>query len=80
MSKIDDFQFRDVPQEVIDFKDQVRELLNFGKYQMPVVSTPPNHLGRRGEMTLFVSGSTGRLYIAVSDNSTQWSKALEWTI
>ena len=80
MSKIDDVELRGSSQELIDFKDNVQELLNFGKYQAQVVSSVPTYLGRRGEHVWYVSGATGRLYVATSDNSTSWTLALSFSV
>lgn len=71
--KLDDVDFRNVPQELLDFKDQVITLINNGKYQKAVVSTAPTWTGRRGEEVYFISGNTGRLYMcSVDGSSTNW--------
>ena len=78
--KIDDFEFRGVSQEVIDFKDQVSESINFGKVRPQVVASAPTWIGRNGEWVWFINAGTGRLYVNTADNVIAWSKALEWTI
>lgn len=79
MSKIDDFAFRGESQDVIDFKDAVRDLLNFGKYQAQVVSSVPNWTGRAGEHVWYVDGTDGRLYLAAVDNKVAWTQVLTFT-
>ena len=70
--KIDDFDFRGLPQSLVDFKDQVFNLVNFGKFQKQIVSSAPSWRARRGEEVYYISGNTGRLYMCSSDNSTNW--------
>ena len=55
--RIDDFTFKD--REIDDFKNQVRELLNFGKYSIPIISTLPTWAARPGEFVLFTAASGG---------------------
>lgn len=71
--KLDDIDFRNLPQELIDFKDQVLTLINFGKYQKQAVSSVPTWRGNRGEEVYFISGATGRLYVCTSDGAAVWS-------
>lgn len=78
--KIDDVDFRNLPQELNDFKDQIFTLLNFGKYQSQVTSSPPTWVGRRGEEVYTIAGTTGRLYVCSSDNSATWSLVREFIL
>ena len=80
MSKIDDVELRGSSQELIDFKDKVLEILNFGKYQNPVVSSVPTWIGRRGEIVIYVNGTDGRLYVSAVDSSTTWTQMLSFTV
>ena len=57
MGRIDDFVFKD--REMDDFKNEVRELINFGKYQIPIVTTLPNWAAKPGEFVLFQPASGG---------------------
>lgn len=74
--KLDDYDFARLPSEVIDFKDDVRQLLNFGKAQFQVVATAPTFAGRAGEVTLLRNGTDGRLYVYMG---TSWNLAVSWT-
>ena len=64
MGKLNDFDFgRGAHPELIEFKDEVRDLVNFGKFQFQVVSTAPTFAGRMGEVTFFRNGTDGRGYV-----------------
>ena len=55
MSKIGEYDFYKVPEEVIDFKDEVTQLINFGKYASQVLyqaNSTPTWSGREGESVL----------------------------
>lgn len=71
--KIQDYNLSELPQEVIDNIEDVKTLLNFGKYQPQVLTVLPTFNGRRGEYVIVVQGGTGRLFWCVSDNSTSWA-------
>ena len=74
MGKIDDYDVRGLPQEQVDFNDDVRILLNNGKYQFTVVGAFPGWKGRRGEQAIYIAGGSGSMLVATSDNSSQdWS-------
>ena len=62
MAKLDDYDWVKQPQQMIDFKDDVRELLNNGKSQSQSSSTVPTFAGNIGERFLFLNGTDGRLY------------------
>jgi len=58
MGRIQDFNFHDnVP--LRSFKDVVRRIINFGKYSIPEVSTPPSWSAEPGEAVLLVPSSGG---------------------
>ena len=57
MAKIDDFELSNV--ELNAFKDQVRDIWNFGKYQIPIVTSPPSWSARPGEFVLYQPASGG---------------------
>ncbi len=55
MARISGYDFYQVPEEVIDFKDEVTNLLNFGKYASQVLynaASTPTWDGREGESVL----------------------------
>jgi hypothetical protein len=72
MAKVSDYSTALLPQEVIDLLDDVKTILNFGKYQFAVISngSGPSWTGRQGEQVLMIGGGTNRLYVCTSDLST----------
>lgn len=70
--KLDDADLKGSPQNLINFKDQVLNLINFGKYQKQVLSAPPSFLGQRGEELYVMSGATGALYVCTSGGTSTW--------
>lgn len=78
--KLDDVDFRNMPQELLDFKDQLITLVNYGKIQKQITSSPPTWTGRRGEEVYTFAGTTGRLYVCSSDNSATWSVVSTFTL
>ena len=62
MGKVLDYDWSKEPQDLIDFKDNVRDILNNGKSQSQSASTAPTHAGNIGERFLFLSGTDGRVY------------------
>ena len=71
MTKLDDFEFgREATQDLIDFKDATRELLNNGKYQASFLTTnPPTHNAEPGEHCWVLAGGSVALYVARSVNT-----------
>ena len=74
MGKVSDYDLTGQSQELIDGFDEIRTLLNFGKYQPQVVASIPTWTGRQGEF-VWVFGGTGGLYVCTTDNSTTWRVA-----
>lgn len=77
--KLNDYDFKNVDQEIIDFKNDVITLLNFGKYQKQVVTGVPAWRGRRGEEVYLMSGTTAILYVCTSDNTATWKPAVTFS-
>ena len=73
MAKISDYSLALLPQEVADLLDDLRTNWNYGKYQVPVVSTVPNWTGRIGELSIFAGGDTWALMSCTSDQTTRWA-------
>jgi len=48
--KIDDYDIKKVPNEVLDFVDDVTNLFNNGKYSHPTVPSSPSWDANNGEM------------------------------
>lgn len=57
MTKVNDYFFSDV--EMNAFKDEVRNILNYGKYQKQLIVTLPNWSARTGEEVLYAPASGG---------------------
>jgi len=60
--KVSPYDFRNMPQEVIDFKEEVSNILNFSRYQAKVlVAATPTWTGEEGEVVYcyYVSAVTG---------------------
>jgi hypothetical protein len=62
--KISPWDLRDSPQDLIDFKDEVTTILNFGKYQCKVLyEATPTWVGKEGEAVLaYVTQAGTNLY------------------
>lgn len=72
MSKVNDYNLALMPQEVADLLDDLKQNWNFGKYQIPVVSTFPVWVGRLGETVIYAQSNTWALLTCTSDKTTRW--------
>lgn len=70
--KVSDYSNQMLPQETIDNFDDMKTILNFGKYQTPIVTAIPSWKARAGETCYYFAGATGALYLCTSDQSTVW--------
>lgn len=61
---------------LVDVLNDLKQLINNGRYQMRQVSTVPTHAGDEGEHLLYVSGTVRRLYVYDITNAT-WHY-MEW--
>lgn len=73
MAKVNDYSLALIPQEVADLLDDLRTNWNFGKYQIPVVSSYPNWKGRVGELAIYAAANTWALMTCTSDLTTRWA-------
>ena len=80
MAKIQEYDFKGVPTEVRDFKDDVSVVLNFGKYAAAVVTAVPNWPGQKGEFVWYMASGTGRLYVCTSTNVVAWAQVVQFAI
>lgn len=56
--KLQDYNFlHDL--QLQEFKDAIRDIINLGKYQMPVVTSAPTWAGQIGEAVLLMPTSGG---------------------
>lgn len=74
--KIQTYDVHELPQEAIDMLEDIRTLVNYGKYQFQVVTSFPGFTGRQGEVVLYFVGNTGALYWCTTDNATTWAKLI----
>lgn len=73
MTKVNDYNISFASQELIDMLDDIKTILNFGKYQWSVVSSTPTYSGRLGEHVWVVTTTSRVLYACASDQSaTSW--------
>ena len=66
MAKLSDYELRKLGQQLIDFKDDIRDLCNFGKYQFPItVDAVPGWKTNDGEMCFFTATAVTdrRIYV-----------------
>ena len=71
--KVNDYFFDE--DDLNSFKDEIRQILNFGKYQEQVVTTVPVWAGRPGEQVLFTPASGGTTNYFYKDSAwiSSWS-------
>ena len=72
--KIQDYDNHELPQESIDNMEDIKTLLNFGKYQPQVVTAIPTFTGRRGEFVILFLNNTGAFFWCLTDNAATWGK------
>jgi len=62
--KISPYDFSRLPQELIDFKEEITHLINFGKYQTPVlIGGTPTWTGKEGETVYsYITSATAGEY------------------
>lgn len=62
--RISPYDFSKLPQEIIDFKDETTQLLNYGKYQNKVlIEGTPTWTGREGESVwCYITSATAGLF------------------
>ena len=76
--KIDEYEFRGVPSELTDFKEDLFNLINFGKLSHQVVTAVPTWTARNGEAVLYLVGNERRwyFYLGGSWNALSFSTQL----
>lgn len=61
--KLDDYSLAKLSNEAENFKEDVQNILNYGKYSAQVVqNTPPAWTARNGEFVFYASGTVKRIY------------------
>jgi len=71
--KIQNYDLSELPQEAIDNIEDMKTLLNYGKYQPQVLTAVPTFTGRAGEFVIVYLGGTGKFYWCTSDGGTTWA-------
>lgn len=61
---------------LVDFLNDIGNLVNNGRYQLRVVSSVPTWTGEQGEHLLYISGTVVRFYIW-DDTNSAW-QFIEW--
>jgi len=72
VAKITDYSTATLPQEAQDLLDDLRSNWNYGKYQMPIVTSLPGWIGRMGETVLYAKANTWSMMVCTSDKTTRW--------
>ena len=71
---------RNLPQQLIDQSEDVRDLLNNGKYQASIVTGTPTFAGGTGEFCFFLAGvsstNASTLYVKTGNS---WSAVASFT-
>lgn len=69
--KLEDYEFKNLPEELTEFKDDVINIVNYGKYSNGVVATEPAWRGNGGETVFYSSGNVNRWYYYLDD---KWNR------
>ena len=80
MAKIGDDDDPQATQAQRDFNDDVRRVLNYGKYQYQTLTAPPGFKGRFGETVSVIGGTTGRIYFCTTDNAATWALMVQFNL
>lgn len=77
--KIAEYEFSKTTRKdggLLDFINDVQKIINYGRYQLRIVTSVPTWTGDPGELLLYVSSTVRRLYFYENTNST-W-QFIEW--
>jgi len=61
--KISDYELYRMPWDLVDFKDEVVTIINYGKYAFMVTNGLPTFLAGEGEQLMYMNGTDRRFYI-----------------
>ena len=70
--KLNAYDVHELPQEAIDLLEDIRTLLNFGKYQQQVITSVPTWIGRKGESVTVFGATTAAVYMCTTDGRATW--------
>jgi len=73
--KLSPYSFGTISPDLENFRDELTNLINYGKYAIPVVTTEPDWNGQPGETVLFfaASGGTTQYFYKNSAWVSSWS-------
>ena len=81
MAKIGDSDIRGVSQELVDTLDDIKIIMNFGKYQKTTTTAVPTWTARLGEeVYVYAGGGSGALYTVTTDNTSNWRSVTTFTL
>src|SRR3990167_8812285 len=71
--KIQEYDLKRLGQPMVDFHDDLRDLISFGKYAHPIVNAIPAWTADNGEMAFYDGGTSGtlpgkRIYVRLSSS------------
>ena len=55
MAKLEEYVFKQVPASLVQFKDDIRDLVNYGKYAFPITEAVPAWNTGEGEMAFYAN-------------------------
>lgn len=78
MAKLSPYAFGTISPDLENFRDELSNLINYGKYAVPLVTSPPNWNGQPGETVYFTpaSGGTTMYFYKNSAWISSWSVIL----
>lgn len=60
--KISPHDFTKLPQDVIEFCEEVTKIINYGRVANPVLSAAPTWTAKEGESFIYVTGTNRYIY------------------
>lgn len=75
MGKISDYPLSKISSDLENFRVEVFNLLNYGKYAIPLITSPPTWKGQPGETVFYTpaSGGTTQYFFKNSAWISSWS-------
>ena len=76
MAKLQDYEIRRLGQSLVDFKDDIRDLVNFGKMQFPITNSVPGWKTNDGEMAFYTATAVTdrRIYVGLDSGWSLFSQ------
>lgn len=65
--RIADYEFYGMPPDLIDFKDEVTTLVNWGKYAYAVTNGVPTYVAQEGEGIIYNAAGIRRIYYYINN-------------